>query len=178
MCHVTVPPPWGDTLPKSAESRTTDVIKGQSLCQGPSVMPKSPLFIARKSANIGTLSVFLGICVWEFALRACAENFLAMRPGEPLSTSVNASLEPSKIIQGYYRFPTLHGNTVVFASEDDLWTVPADGGVARRLTANLSAISHPYFSPKGDLLAFTAKEEGHSEVYTMPSGGGGKGQGI
>jgi tricorn protease len=85
---------------------------------------------------------------------------------------VNASLEPSKIIQGYYRFPTLHGNTVVFASEDDLWTVPADGGVARRLTANLSAISHPCFSPMGDLLAFTAKEEGHFEVYTMPSGGG------
>jgi tricorn protease len=73
---------------------------------------------------------------------------------------------------GYYRFPTLFEDTVVFTSEDDLWAVPAEGGVARRLTANLSAIGYPSFSPDGKLLAFTAKEEGHFEVYTMASDGG------
>ena len=42
---------------------------------------------------------------------------------------------------GYYRFPTIHGNKVVFVCEDDLWSVPAEGGVAIRLTANLAEVS-------------------------------------
>ena len=45
--------------------------------------------------------------------------------------------------QGYYRFPTIHNNTVVFVSDDDLWTVSADGGTARRLTSGLGSVSHP-----------------------------------
>ncbi len=73
---------------------------------------------------------------------------------------------------GYYRFPAIHGDRLVFVADDDLWTVQADGGVARRLTANLSAIQHPYFSPDGTMLAFTAREEGQFEVYVMPSEGG------
>jgi tricorn protease len=74
--------------------------------------------------------------------------------------------------QGYYRTPTIHGETIVFASEDDLWTVPASGGMAHRLTANLGTISSPYFSPDGVTLAFTGREEGHHEVYIMPAAGG------
>ncbi|MCX7801037.1 MAG: PDZ domain-containing protein [Fimbriimonadales bacterium] len=74
--------------------------------------------------------------------------------------------------QGYYRFPTIHGDRVVFVSEDDLWEVPAQGGTARRLTANLGAISFPAFSPDGRWLAFTGREEGVPEVYAMPSEGG------
>ena len=35
---------------------------------------------------------------------------------------------------GYYRHPTIHGDTVVFVSEDDLWSVPSAGGVAIRRT--------------------------------------------
>jgi tricorn protease len=74
--------------------------------------------------------------------------------------------------EGYYRFPTIHNSTVVFVAEDDLWEVPATGGVARRLTANLGAVSHPFFSPDGEWLAFVGREEGHSEVYVMPASGG------
>jgi tricorn protease len=74
--------------------------------------------------------------------------------------------------EGYYRFPTIHGDTVVFVAEDDLWEVPASGGVARRLTANLGTVSHPLFSPDGRWLAFVGREEGHAEVYVMPAAGG------
>src|SRR6185295_14929300 len=73
---------------------------------------------------------------------------------------------------GYYRFPTIHNDTVVFVCEGDLWSVPAAGGIARRLTANPGQISTPAFSPDGTLLAFAGRDEGAAEVYVMPAAGG------
>ncbi len=73
---------------------------------------------------------------------------------------------------GYYRFPTLYKNDVVFVSEDDLWRVSSRGGVPWRLTANLGRISDPAFSPTGKWLAFVGREEGRDEVYLMPAQGG------
>lgn len=74
--------------------------------------------------------------------------------------------------QGYYRWPTLHGDTVVFGAEDDLWSVPLSGGHAQRLSANLGQIACPRFSPDGKWIAYTGSEEGHPEVYIIPATGG------
>jgi len=73
---------------------------------------------------------------------------------------------------GYYRFPAIHGNTIVFTAEGDLWRIDIEGGVARRLTSHQGTEARAAVSPDGSTLAFTAQYEGPTEVYTMPLAGG------
>ena len=77
---------------------------------------------------------------------------------------------PSEV--GYYRHPTIHGDSIVFVCEDDLWSVPVQGGIARRLTANPGTVSFPSFSPDGTKIAFTGKDEGPLDVYVIDADGG------
>ncbi|OQX56174.1 MAG: peptidase [Candidatus Cloacimonas sp. 4484_209] len=78
----------------------------------------------------------------------------------------------SSQIKGYYRFPTIYKNNIVFVAEDDLWIVQKKGGIARRLTSNLGEVSYPSFSENGKWIAFVGTDEGNSEVYVMPAEGG------
>ena len=91
-----------------------------------------------------------------------------------LATGAEVQAQPPAPLgaQGFYRFPTLRGETLVFAAEGDLWVVGVEGGVARRLTTHPAQESDPILSPDGKTLAFTARYEGPVEVYTMPVGGG------
>ena len=74
--------------------------------------------------------------------------------------------------RGYYRFPAVHGDTVVFTSEGDLWQAPLAGGTARRLTSHPGDEMRAAFSPDGQTIAFSANYEGPIEVYTIPAAGG------
>jgi tricorn protease len=73
---------------------------------------------------------------------------------------------------GYYRYPAIHGDTIVFTAEGDLWKVSAKGGAAMRLTSNPGQETHASISPDGRTVAFTAEYEGPADVYTMPVDGG------
>ncbi len=74
--------------------------------------------------------------------------------------------------EGYYRYPDVHGNTLIFAAEGDLWTVPLSGGLAQRLTTHQEEESYPRFSPDGKTILYSASYEGPTEIYTIPFSGG------
>lgn len=74
--------------------------------------------------------------------------------------------------EGYYRFPDIHNNTLVFTAEGDIWTVPLSGGIAQRLTTHPEEEVFASISPDGRTIAFSASYEGPTEIYTMPIDGG------
>ena len=73
---------------------------------------------------------------------------------------------------GYYRDPAVHGDTLVFTSEGDLWSVGVGGGAAHRLTSSPGIENMAKISPDGQTVAFYAEYEGPGEVYTIPIAGG------
>ena len=64
------------------------------------------------------------------------------------------------------------GKTIIFAYEDDLWTVPAEGGNAYRITGMAGRESNPRFSPDGKMIAFTGRQDGNANIYIMSVNGG------
>ncbi|MBK7258786.1 MAG: PD40 domain-containing protein [Ignavibacteriae bacterium] len=70
------------------------------------------------------------------------------------------------------RFPAIHNDRIVFTYGGDLFTVPAAGGVARRLTSDIGYEMFARFSPDGKEIAFTGQYDGNTEVYLMPAEGG------
>ena len=72
----------------------------------------------------------------------------------------------------YLRHPHLHGDTLVFVAEDDLWTAPVDGGRAYRLTADGVPVARPRISPDGALVAWTSTRERAPEVFVTEVEGG------
>ena len=88
-----------------------------------------------------------------------------------VSLSLSASGQ-GDIHRGYYRFPAVHGDTIIFTSEGDLWSVSTNGGSARRITSNDGTEAMATISPDGATVAFLAEYEGPTEVYTMPVSGG------
>ncbi len=73
---------------------------------------------------------------------------------------------------GYYRFPSIAGDTVAFTAEGDLWTASIAHGQARRLTTDIGQETQAAISPDGQHVAFVAQYESPSDVYVMPMHGG------
>ncbi len=68
--------------------------------------------------------------------------------------------------------PALSATTIVFAFAGDLWSVPREGGDARRLTTGAGVESNPSFSPDGQLIAFSGQYDGNTDVFVIPAQGG------
>ena len=75
-------------------------------------------------------------------------------------------------MQGYYRFPSINKEQLIFICEDNIWTLNLKDHIARRLTNNIGPIISPLLSPNGKWIAYVGIEDGNSEVYIVPSIGG------
>lgn len=72
----------------------------------------------------------------------------------------------------YLRFPSAHGEQLVFTAEGDLWLAALQGDLAQRLTSFRGEESQAAISPDGKQVAFLANYDGPNEVYVMPLTGG------
>jgi tricorn protease len=70
------------------------------------------------------------------------------------------------------RFPDIDKDLIVFVYGEDIWSVPAKGGIATRLTIHDGEERFPKISPDGSLIAFTGEYDGNADVYVMDVYGG------
>jgi len=72
----------------------------------------------------------------------------------------------------YLRYPNLHGDTLAFVADNDVWLAPAGGGRAWRISADRAPAAHPRISPDGTLIAWTSWRDGQPEIYLADIDGG------
>ncbi len=90
-----------------------------------------------------------------------------------LAAAVMAVSTPSLAqVSGYYNYPDISGDQIVFSSENDLWLISASGGEATRLTSDPGTESHPRFSPDGTKIAYSGTYDGNTDVYVISTAGG------
>lgn len=70
------------------------------------------------------------------------------------------------------RFPDINGDMIAFVYAGDIWTVPATGGTARRLTSHPGIELFPKFSPDGRWIAFSGEYNGTRQVFVISVDGG------
>ena len=58
--------------------------------------------------------------------------------------------------KGYYRFPTIFNEYVVFTAEGDLWKFNQETGLTYRITTHHGIESNAAISPNGEWIAFSA----------------------
>ncbi|MCL1973812.1 MAG: PDZ domain-containing protein [Bacteroidetes bacterium] len=70
------------------------------------------------------------------------------------------------------RFPATNEQVIVFTYAGDLFSVPFNGGEAKRLTSHVGYEMFARFAPDGKSFAFTGQYDGNTEVFTMSPQGG------
>ncbi|MGC2403174.1 MAG: PDZ domain-containing protein [Acidobacteriaceae bacterium] len=70
------------------------------------------------------------------------------------------------------RNPSLSRDRIAFLYADDIWTVPREGGEARRLTSVNCVVDGPFFSPDGTQIAYSTRTQGLNDVYVVRADGG------
>ena len=92
-------------------------------------------------------------------------SFTILALAAALAAGVSARADEARLL----RFPATNGTEVAFSYAGDLWTVPVQGGVARRLTSHIGYEMFARYSPDGKSIAFTGEYDGNREVYLIPA---------
>jgi Tol biopolymer transport system component len=103
---------------------------------------------------------------------APAEPEAVAKPGQTLP------LQPARTIrvdthEGTWLSPDISpdGRTIAFELLGDLYTMPATGGDAKAITADMAFDSQPVFSPDGHSLAFISDRSGAENVWVADADG-------
>ena len=74
----------------------------------------------------------------------------------------------------FVRFPALSpdGSQMAFSYQGDIWTMPASGGKAERLTIHAAYEGNPKWSPDGSQIAFSSDRFGNNDVFVVSAQGG------
>ena len=74
----------------------------------------------------------------------------------------------------WMRYPAISpdGRTVAFTYKGSIYTVPAAGGEARRITSDESYDYAPVWSPDSKTLAYACDRFGNFDIFTVPASGG------
>ncbi|MFL6334735.1 MAG: PDZ domain-containing protein [Pyrinomonadaceae bacterium] len=90
-----------------------------------------------------------------------------------LCTALPAAAQPKQgDLARLLRYPDINGDQIAFVYAGDIWTVPAQGGTARRLTSHPGLELFPKFSPDGRWIAFSGQYNGTRQVFVIPAEGG------
>ena len=76
-----------------------------------------------------------------------------------------------EVILGQHPAPSPNGKIIAFSFRGDIWTVPATGGQAVRLTVHEAYESLPVWSPDGRKIAFSSNRNGNDDIFVMNADG-------
>lgn len=135
----------------------------------------------RSAKLLLTIGLFLGACLSEGNARyyVTGHSFhTPFRADTSDSTEKEANkdlpLEPDRTIsfttnQGSWISVDVSpdGKHIAFDLMGDIYTMPAEGGQATRLTEGMAFDSHPRYSPDGKYLLFTSDRDGADNIWYM-----------
>jgi len=96
------------------------------------------------------------------------KKFLFIMVVNLMLLSLGFSTEDARLL----RFPDINKDLIAFVYAGDIWTVPAAGGEARRLTSHQGMEIFPKISPDGKWIAFSGEYSGSRQIHIIPSIGG------
>ncbi len=109
--------------------------------------------------------------VWSGRSRALAGTGVRLTLVASLALAV-AGTATANVRFPRHPAPSPDGRLIAFSWQGDIWTVPAEGGLARRLTAHPGYDAYPRWSPDGTRIAFTSDRTGNNDVFVIPVAGG------
>jgi Tol biopolymer transport system component/C-terminal processing protease CtpA/Prc len=112
-----------------------------------------------KRAHAAALVILMLVLTGSRAQAQAPQDLLATPDNHPIHGMTWPSISPD-------------GSRLCFTYLGDLWTVPANGGTATRLTIHEALDASSRWSPDGKWIAFTSTRNGNADVFIIPSEGG------